>query len=488
MKKLTGRQQESWETWVALGTILLAAFLTVLNSNMVRVAIPAMTREFAGIRLNWLTWVINGYLLPYSILMPIFGRLGDMYGRKRAFLSGLLVFSLGSALCSWNRGFFVLVFFRVIQALGAAAIFPNALVMATGLFPREERGKIVGLWAAVGAFGAVVGPTIGGFLVQYLNWHSIFYVNIPIGLLTLLLGWSILPEKKSAQASRTFDYAGAAYLSLAILGILLYLTLGADHGWGSGTSLFSLAVGLLAAALFWRREGKVAEPILAPSLFRPGPFLAAVASGFLQMFTGQGTNLLLPLFLTNIQGYSAAQMGLMLFPGALTRIFASPLGGTLSDRYGSRWLVVGGMLVRVLTFGLYAAIDRHTSYGYFATLMVISGLAGGMIQSPLLSSALGASPADQAGAATGFFNMSRFIGGLMGTAATGILLARFLPGLAWTGEGSVPGFREAYLLAAGASLLGAIVSLGLPLARPTSQQQTKEKTPAAEQGRRLADG
>ncbi|MCL4426004.1 MAG: MFS transporter [Firmicutes bacterium] len=477
---VTGRG-DTLRPWLSLVNILLAAFLTVLNSNMIRVAIPAMATEFSGLKLSWLTWVINGYLLPYSVLMPIFGRLGDMYGRKKVFLAGLLVFTVGSTLCSWNRGFVVLVVFRMLQALGAAAIFPNALVMATGLFPREERGRIVGLWAAVGAFGAVVGPTVGGFLVQYFNWRSIFYINIPIGLLAFTLAWLLLPETGERKDYRGFDYGGAAYLSLAILGLLFFLTIGSERGWVVFPALLSLALGLLGSWLFWQREGKVAEPIIDLSLFRPGPFLAAVLSGVIQMFTGQGTNLLLPLFLTNIQRYSAAQMGLMLFPGALTRIFASPLGGALSDRYGSRWLVAGGMLTRVLTFGLYAFITKDTGYGYFAVLMVVSGLAGGMIQSPLLSSALGSSPAEQMGAATGFFNMSRFIGGLVGTAASGILLSSHLPVLAWNGEGSVPGFREAYLLAAAASLLGALVSLRLPLGGREAREN-KVSAPAQEQG------
>jgi EmrB/QacA subfamily drug resistance transporter len=447
---------------LALANILAATFLTVLNSNMIRVAVPQLQVTF-DIGLSWLTWVQNGYSLVYAVLMPVTGRLGDMYGRRRMFLFGVGTFTLGAILSTFSWNFATLILFRAVQAIGSAAIFPNAVIMATSLYAPSERGRILGLWSSVGSVGAVIGPSLGGFLVEYLDWHSVFWVNVPIGIIVFIAGYIQLKETRRGE-KKPFDYMGAFLLGLTVFAFLLALNLGNDFGWLSMPIWSLVAVGIVLAVIFVRFERKRPDPMVRLDILTSKVFVVAMVCGMIHMYAGQGLGFLMPLFLVNVQGYSEAAMGMMLLPSAIIRVFSSPAGGSLSDKYGSRPVVMTGMAIQMVTFYLLGILTKTSSAPFIWAALLLNGLGNGLIQSPVLNSVLGSHEASQSGVISGLFNMTRFVGGMIGTAIAGVLLGDEIPNPALIPPGPVQGFYQSYVFSA--LMMGVGVFAAMKLADP----------------------
>lgn len=437
---------------LATACILMASFMTVLNTNMLRIASPHIMAQF-GVSVAQLTWIFNGYMLPYSVLMPICGRLGDTTSRKFLFQLGLVIFAGGSLLASFTWSYWALVSFRVVQAIGAACVFPNALVMATNLHPPERRGTVLGLLGATASLGAVIGPTVGGFLIEYLHWNAIFYVNIPVAVILLVTSMHLLKEiKQEEQRKETFDYAGSVTLSVALLGLVVVLVNGTEWGWLSWRSLIFIAASSSVAALFFRVEVNSASPLVDLDLLRNRLLQAGIITGLSQMLCMQASNFLIPLFLAEVKMYPPATIGMLMLPAALVRLVASPASGVMADRYGSQFPVVLGLVIKVVTFFMLSRLNPLVTAVYVAAMLVANAIGSSLMWSPTLSAVLSSSPQDRAGSVTGIFNMVRFLGGMVGTTIAGVILnARYHliePGRA------VPaaGYHESYLLLVAVSL------------------------------------
>ena len=472
--------------YLALANLTVASFMTVLNTNMIRVAVGELL-AFFEVSVSRLTWVFNGYTLVYAILMPIFGRLGDVYGRKRFFLGGLLVFLTGSLLSSLANSFVFLVACRALQAVGAATVFPNALVMATSLFGPERRGRVLGLWAASSSLGSVLGPTIGGFLAQYLSWRSIFYVNIPIGLIAVVAGAIQLRESKPQARRAPFDVGGALALGSAMFCLLLYLTGVRDHGWGTLRAPLLLGGFGLCVAGFIAIERRAKSPMVDLRMFRNPAMLRALGLGMVHMFCGQGATFMLPLYLTAVKRLTPAVMGLVMFPGSLIGVIGNPISGNLSDRFGSRRPVMVGMFARSVANALFALLNAASSVFSVIGLRFMTVFGGSATWSPLLSFVLAENPPERAGVVTGLFNMVRFIGGILGTTLAGMILDAQMdanggyaggPG-AVTPWGGAPGFFTGFLMLAAVSLLGFFVARGLRHSAAGAARVRAERSVAA---------
>lgn len=475
-----GRKESSYSGWV-LATALIGTFLTVLNSSMVNIALPTLMEEF-GLPLDVLTWIVTGYMLPYSVLMPIFGRLGDLYGRRRLFIAGMLIFIAGALCAGFTRSFAPLLAFRIIQAVGAAAILPNGMSLVNAVFPAGQRGRVMGIWGGTAAFGAVIGPTVGGYLVQYASWRSIFYVNIPVGLIGLLPALSIVREVKGEAGERRFDLAGAVTLTVSMFGLLLAVTQVRSYGLLSPRILALLAVFLVFFLAFIRTEKRFPQPMVDLSLFTDRTFSAATLGGFIQMFSIYAVTLLMPVFLQKVRGYSTAKTGLFLVAFSLMQALASPLGGWLADRFGKRLPAAAGLFLSGIAFSLLSRISYATAEWSILLRLAVGGLGIGVITSPLTSGIIEASPPQKVGVSSGLYNMIRFGGSVASAAVLGSLLqtrtdwhAAALPA-AENAEilALQSAFGEVYLLVAAISLLGVMAVSRLRDSRQRAEGAAEE--------------
>ncbi len=479
---MEGRAAVRYRNWV-LFTALVGTFLTVVNSSMVNIALPTLSREF-NLPLDLLTWVVTGYMLPYAVLMPMFGRLGDVYGRRRLFVLGMIVFLAGGGGAGLTRSFVPLLIARVVQAVGAAAILPNGMALVNAVFPASQRGRTMGIWGGTAAFGAVIGPTVGGYLVEYASWRSIFAVNLPFGILGLLPAILVVQEVLGANREGRFDVLGAVTLTGGMFSLLLAVTWLRAYGIGSARVLGLLALGLVLAGWFYRTERRTAQPMVDLSLFANRRFVAATAGGFIQMFSIYAITLLMPVYLQQSRGYGTADTGLFLVAYSLAQALVSPLGGSLADRYGQRRPAMTGLAIATLSYLLLSRLSLTTPMAVLLLYLGLGGLGMGIITSPLTSAVIEASPGDKVGVSSGLYNMIRFMGSVVSATVLSSLLqartlqhtARLLPqlGEAAAAQARQSAFGEVYLLVAALTLAGALLMGRLRDARSAA---TAERSP-----------
>lgn len=470
-------------TYLAFLAIMSSTFVTVLNTSMTRIASPDFVRVF-GLDYSQLTWVYNSYQIVYAILLPVFGLLGDKYGRRRFLLGGLAVVGLGSLMSGLAWDYASLVTFRLIQGVGASAIFPNAVVLALGLFPPEHRGKVMGVWGMAVSLGSVTGPTIGGLIINYLGWKYLFFANLPLVLIALVsIGFSIKSDSKKGASFR-FDFTGMTLLSIMLVTLVLSLQTGSDDGWLAASTLVQFAVVVLSTALFLKAEAKAEEPLIDMDLVTSKTFLSGLYCGGMHLVAIQGTQFLMPLFMAAILGLDALQIGLLMVPQAAIRLVASPMAGMLEDRYGCRVPVTAGIVVRTASLLSLALLTPQSSRTLITLGLMLDGAGAALIWSPSMNSVLCSTPPEKASSVTGIFNMVRFIMATVGVVLVGIVLDHFqgrAGGAAVTNK-PVPGYFQSYLV------LALLTSAGLLLlrwmeqggarglkAKETLEKETEEK-------------
>jgi len=408
--------------WWALGTLMIGTFMAVLDATIVNVALAKIMATF-GVDVEKVEWVATAYMLAFAVLLPTSSWIADRLGHKRTYMLALLCFTAGSALCglAWNED--ALIVSRVIQAIGAGCIMPVAMTIVAEVFPPEQRGQALGIWGIAGAASATMGPTIGGYLVDHIGWRSVFYVNLPVGIVGTALVLVVLREIPARRAGR-FDLVGFLTMTVGLSSLLLALAQGQSKGWDSGyvRTCECLAIIGLAAFILW--ELRQREPLVDLALFRSSGFsiinLIALIFG-VGMF---GSTFLLPIFLQNMLGYPALLAGFTLLPAGLVMGVVAPFAGRLSDRIGGKPLVVLGLAVMAFSMYLNSHISlltsRETIYGW----LVLRGIGMGLMFSPMTSLALGLVPRLKAGQASGLLNVIRQVGGSFGIAIFGTLLAR----------------------------------------------------------------
>lgn len=442
---------------MTLVTLLTSAFATVLSTSMVRIATPYIQEAFS-LRYADLTWIHNAYQISYAILLPVFGQMGDRHGRRRILLFGLGVFGIGSVLCGLGWDLVSMSIFRLIQGVGAAAIFPNALVLATGAFPSSQRGKAMGIWAMGISLGSVLGPTMGGVFIEFLGWRSVFFVNIffiAVSLACIL--FLIRGEDRGADASGEFDYWGTVLLAVMMVSLVTSMVNGPDAGWISFGVMGTMALVLISIPLFYRLEKTHSNPVIHPDLFRNRVFITGVLCGGVHLVAIQGTNFLMPLFLSQVHGMHALAIGLLMLPQAAVRFVVSPLAGSMADRFGNRIPVTLGLIIRTAAMVSLALLSAQSTPMRIAVCLILDGTGAALIWAPSLNASIESCPREMAGSAAGVFNMLRFVMGVIGTVTVGVVLDMFFVTIPNTGP--VPGFMHAYLA------LSALTALGLTQVR-----------------------
>lgn len=423
--------------WYIMSAVAMAIFLATIDSSIVNVALPTLTEalntDFASIQ-----WVVLSYLLVLTTLQAIIGRLADMYGRKRLYNSGFVIFTIGSFLCGLAPTVGWLIGFRVIQGVGGALCLALGLAIITDAFPPNERGRALGIGGAIVSIGIVAGPTLGGVIIENLSWHWIFFVNVPIGILGTYLTWRNVPESHP-PGGQQFDLAGAATLSGFLLTLMLGLTIGQHEGFGSAGSvrLFIASAVLFAAFMFIQTRHP--QPIIDLRLFDNLLFRVNMLTGML-IFVSLGILVLLPFYLEMALGYSVQQVGLLLAVMPIGLGITAPMSGFLSDRFGTRPISVIGLGFVFLAMILLSTLTTETTAIGFMLRYLPVGIGVGFFQSPNNSAIMGNVPRERLGVTSSLLAITRSMGETIGFAVLGAVWAALVVKAA---GGYVPGGAEA---------------------------------------------
>ena len=472
--------------WIVLVLVCLAQFMVVLDATVTNVALPSIQADL-GMSDADLQWIVNAYTLVFGGFLLLGGRAGDLIGRKRVFLIGLVLFTAASALCGLATSQEMLIIGRGIQGLGAALVSPAALSIVTTTFAEGPlRTKAMGVWAAIAVGGGAVGLILGGALTDYLSWPWIFFVNVPVGIATFALSLRLVPESKDEHAHKSFDVAGAVTITSALILLVYGIVRSAEKGWGSGEVIGILAASAVLHAAFVLIEHRSKEPLLRLGIFRIRSLRAAnivmllVASALFAMFFFN------TLYVQNVLGYSALEAGLAFVPFTAGIIVGSVLSQSLIPRFGARDVPVLGLVLG--TLGMLAFLRLEPGGSYLTDLLpgiLLASIGMGLVFVPVTLIATSGLPPSDAGLASGIFNTSQQVGGALGLAVLSTLAASATsdelaslgrrPTQAETASALVEGFHVAYLL--GAIVLAVSAVLMLVLLRRSDVAAVSEGAP-----------
>ena len=466
--------------WLVLVLVCLAQFMVVLDATIVNVALPSIQKDLDLTEAN-LQWIVNAYTLVFGGFLLLGGRAGDLLGRKRLFLAGVVVFTVASLLCALAQGATWLIMTRGLQGLGAALVSPAALSIVTATFKEgSERTKALGVWAAIAVGGGAVGLVLGGILVDPLSWPWIFFVNVPVGIVAFLLSLRFVPESRDEHAHRSFDIAGAVAVTGGLIALVYGIVRSAESGWGSGEVLGILAFAAVLLVGFVVIEHRSAEPLVRLSIFSVRTVRGAnvgmlvVAMGLFAMFFFN------TLYMQRVLGYSPLEAGLAFLPFTAGIIIGSVASQSLIPRLGAREVPVIGLAIAVVGMLLFLRLSPDSTYvADILPGIMLASIGMGLTFVPVTLIATSGVPVDDAGLASGLFNTSQQIGGALGLAILSTLAANKTadvlasaggePTQAETAQALVDGFHVAWLgcavfLAAGAVLLLRLLRRGDVLA------------------------
>jgi len=418
-----GRARRPWLTLIVL---CLGTFAVLLDATIVNVALPSVITDLHA-SLDQALWVVNAYLLVFAALLIVAGRLGDMFGPRRLFTTGLGLFAVASALCGAAQSPGQLIAARLLQGVGAAAMTPQAMVIIQAVFPRERMGAAFGVFSSMVGLAAVSGPTLGGVLTTYLSWRWVFYVNLPIAVAGIALAYRFIPDIRTGQRPR-LDLGGVLLATAGLSAVVYGVIEGQRYDWSTvkyGITIGEIiAAGLVLLACFVAWERRHREPLLPMGLFRSRTFAIMVVLNLVVQFALQSMLLVNSINLQSVLGMTAVRSGLTSLPLTLALTALAPFAGRLTDRLGGKYVLMAGLVVFAAGIaGVAVVSSTHATSLTFAPVLVVAGLGMGAIFAPLATEAMRAAPPRLAGAASGVLNTGRQLGGTLGGAITGAVLA-----------------------------------------------------------------
>jgi EmrB/QacA subfamily drug resistance transporter len=456
MRMPFGRLDQKWGVLIAIG---VGTFMSALDGSVVNTVLPVLNEAF-GSDVSTIEWVVTVYLLIVSGLLLSVGRLGDLRGHKRVYLVGFGVFIFASALNGLAPSALVLIVTRGFQAFGAAMLFANSPAILTKNFPPEQRGQALGLQATMTYLGLTAGPSIGGWLADALGWRSVFYINVPVGAVAMLLSYRFIPDDVRQAGEEGFDLRGAGLFNAGLVALLLGLNQGHEWGWTSLPVLGLTAVALVLLTAFVRTEARVPNPMLDLELFRKRSFSAATVSAIINYMCVYGVLFLTPFYLIDGRGFSAAQAGLILTAQPLVMAVAAPFSGTISDRIGTRAPSTLGLAILGCGLWLLSALGPASPVRQIVVALGVAGLGVGIFTSPNSSALMGSAPRREQGIAAAILASARNVGMVLGIGFAGAIftsiLARSSIGL--SGPILFPAVRVGYVGTSLLALVGVIVS------------------------------
>jgi EmrB/QacA subfamily drug resistance transporter len=483
MTALAPATHVSRRAWVALAVVCLGQFMVVLDSSIVNVALEDIQADL-HFSAAALTWVVNAYLVTFGSFMLVAGRVGDLVGRRRVFLFGVGLFTLASAACGFADSQGLLIAARFVQGIGGAVAFSVTIALIVSEFPDAAgRAKAMSAYMFVAVGGGSVGLLLGGLITQSANWHWIFFINVPIGIATILLGRAYIDEREAIGTEGGVDVTGALLVTVSLM-LAVYAIIGtAEHGWGSPHTLGWGGAALALFAAFLTFEVRIANPILPLGIFRV-PNLAAAAAVRAFVFTGMFSVFFFgALYLEQIRGLSPLSTGVAFLPMTLT-VAALSLGpvARMVMRFGPRAVLLGGICMLIAGLTVFATAPSDVPYTpLLLVAFVVMGLGGGSTFVPLLTIAMAQVPPRDAGLASGIMNVAMQVGAALGLALLGALAehrtaARLADG-ASHGAAQLSGYHLAFALGAAAAVVGLLLSL-LVLRSPTPQAEAARERDA----------
>ena len=450
--------------WWTLGAVSVGLFMIMLDSTVVNVALPSI-RHSLGLDISELEWVVAGYALTFAAFMLAGGKLADLLGRRRVFMAGLATFTIASLACGLAPDGHVLVAARVAQGLGGALMNPATLSIITATFPPRQRGAALGIWAGVSATALAIGPLIGGLLTEHVGWNWIFFLNVPIGVAALLLAPTLIEESRDTSVEQRPDVPGLTASAIGLFALTYGFIEANTYGWGSARILSAFVVGGVALTAFVALELRQRSPMLDLSLFRNRTFTGANTAMLLVGLAMLSTFFYVSLYMQNVLGYSPVESGAAFLPLTLLFILVAPRAGRLSDRFGSRALVATGMALISIMLVYYSQLGAGASFWTLLPGLVFGGVGMGMTMTPTTAAAMSAVPVAKAGVGSAVLGSMRQVGGSVGVAVMGAILAAGQSSSLRAGDSPriayLNGFHDSVTVAALLALAGAIVALAL---------------------------
>jgi EmrB/QacA subfamily drug resistance transporter len=415
------RLTEDNRKWWTLGAMCFALFMIMLDNTVVNVALPSIQRSLHTTLSN-LEWTINAYTLTFGVLLVTGGRMGDIFGRRRMFLFGVVLFAAASAAIGLAPSDALLIAGRAIQGIGAAFMMPGTLSIISNTFPPHERGRAIGTWAGVSALALALGPVVGGALTQYVSWRAIFYINVPVAAGAVAVTLFATHESRDESIDRRVDIPGIAALSVGLTALILALVESTSWGWGSGRIAGLLALAVVGLIGFVVVELKLSPaPMVQFEFFKSRAFFGANLIAFIVSFAMLGMFLLTALYIQNILGYTPLQAGIRFLPTTLMIVAIAPISGRLADRIGARLPITIGMALVAVALFLQTQITVSSGYTDLLPAFVLMGVGMALVMSPMSTAAMNAVPATKAGVASGILSMNRMVGGTFGVALLGTI-------------------------------------------------------------------
>ncbi|HET6642951.1 MAG TPA: MFS transporter [Gaiellaceae bacterium] len=443
--------------WWTLAAVSLGLFMIMLDNTVVNVALPSIERDLSA-RLSELEWIVSGYALTFAAFLLTGGKLADLLGRRRIFVIGLAVFGGASLACALAPGAGFLIGARVVQGVGAALMNPATLSIITATFPARQRGTAIGIWVGVSATALAIGPLVGGLLTEHAGWSSIFYVNVPIAAVAIVASFLLIDESQDTSREQRLDLPGLVSSGLGLFALTYALIEANNHGWTSSRIVGAFAVAAVSLAAFIVLELRQRLPMLDLSLFRSGTFAGANTVLLLVTLAMFGIFFFVSLYMQNILGYSAVQAGAAFLPLTLLVVLVAPIAGRLSDRLGSRALMAIGMTLVTIQLLYFSRLGVHESFWALVPGMLLGGIGMPLVMTPASAAALSGVAVDKAGVGSAVLNTSRQVGGSIGIALMGAIMAHEIGG-SRAPESFVHGFSVALIVAAAIAAAGALVAL-----------------------------
>jgi len=456
--------------WLVLLAIGIGTFMSALDGSVVNTILPVV-KDYFQTDVATVEWVVTTYLLVVSGLLLSVGRLGDLRGNKVAYIWGFVVFVVGSALCGSAPSPIFLITSRGLQAIGASMLFANSPAILTKNFPASQRGQALGLQGAMTYLGLTTGPFLGGWLADNFGWHSVFYINVPIGLIAITLSLIVIPQDKPAGQTEKFDLAGAFTFLVGLVALLFALNQGHNLGWTSPLIMGLFIASLLILSLFTWIEMRIPSPMLDLSLFKRRVFSMSTISPVLNYICVYSVLFLTPFYLIQARGLSASQAGLILTSQPIIMALTAPISGRLSDKVGSRIPTTLGMLILATGLFTLSRLTLESPFWLVVLGLAIGGLGTGLFVAPNNSALMGDAPRHRQGIAAGVLALARNVGMVLGIGLTGAVFTTFLslgnPGDAAT---LVHAFNAGLLFASGVALLAAVTSFARGDDRPDKEK------------------